>query len=262
MSESASDESDYEHVSDNEMGHSGQCDKNGAIVIPMGATSVATSQDTGNYATIPDGINVTHIQNTENFGPKLENSSPASSDPIDATSVKLDDSGYEAIPDNKLGDSKEQDNKKTTPHLSDTAGLKNDWTTSTSPDKDNYETIPCGTDLTDIKVADKTAKEDNPVSSVSNRERSVGSDESGYEAIPKNNIGQYNYGNEGTPIQQLDETKVRNVLKTPPLENDNYACGIPSDDDMSLRNVIRAEGKPGKFGHNASITAVVHRPYL
>ena len=61
------------------------------------------------------------------------------------------------------------------------------------------------------------------------------------QAIPKNNIGQYNYGNKKrTPIQQLDETKVKIFLKTSPLENDNYAC-IPSDDDMSLRNVIRAE---------------------
>ena len=248
MSESASHESDYEHVSDDEIGNSGQCDENGAIVEQLGATSVATApHDTGNYATIPDCINVTHIQNTDKSKPKLENSSPAPSVDFDATSLKSDDNGYEAIPDDKINNSQLHGNKEAVPDHSDTAGSINDLAKSTFPDNGNYATIPCGTESTDIIDAEKTTKEDNPVSSVSNSETSVRSDESGYEAIPVDDIGQCNYGSKkGTTIQQLcipdDDTNLSNMSR--------------------MSNIIRAEGKPGKFGHNVSITAVVHRPYL
>ena len=140
MSESVSDESDYEHMSDNEIANSGHCDNNGGSVVPLrGATSEAkTSQDTDNYATIPD-IDVNHIQETDRTIPKSENLSPALS-----VRSEPDENGYEAIPDDELDNYKERDNREEgTLHdlSSGIADMKNASTTSPL-DNDNYECIP------------------------------------------------------------------------------------------------------------------------
>ena len=109
MSDSASDENDYEHVSDDEI-NSGHFDKNGVSVVPMGTATMGTTlQDTGNYATIPDDNIVNHIQGADQTVPKPENASPVSSVPINKTSTKSDDDGYESIPFDKNDISNESD---------------------------------------------------------------------------------------------------------------------------------------------------------